>query len=299
MKCRGLSKLYGSSRGIEDLDLDVKSGEIFGFLGPNGAGKTTTIRLLMGFIRPSRGQARILGMDTWTQSVKIKLHVGNIPGDVSLYENMRVSELLDYIDRFRPGPDPLRGLLIERLELDTGKKVKALSRGNRQKVAIVMAMMHDPEILILDEPTLGLDPLMQQNFYSFLAEAKDRGRTVFLSSHILSEVERVCDRVGIVRQGLLVDVRSIEELRQNKIRHMDVTFADAVAATEFEKLPQVIDVRQLDNRLRITVRGEIDALVKQVARYRIEDMTFTQPSLEDFFLSFYGPAGDANEPESA
>ena len=222
--CRGLTKFYGHTRGIENLDLEVARGEILGFLGPNGAGKTTTIRMLMGLLRPTSGEADILGMNVWRRSVEIKFKVGNIPGDVSLYENMRVRELLDYVDRFRPGPDVLRDPLIERLDLDVSKKVKALSRGNRQKVAIVLAMMHDPEILILDEPTLGLDPLMQQEFYAILSEFKERGKTVFLSSHILSEVGRVCDRVAIVRQGVLVDVRAIEELRLNKIRHMDVVF---------------------------------------------------------------------------
>lgn len=294
--CRGLTKYYGATRGIEGLDLSIQRGEIFGFLGPNGAGKTTTIRLLMGFLKPTSGEARILGLDAWRDAVAIKLHVGNIPGDVNLYENMRVHELLDYIDRFRPGPDPLRPELVERLDLDLGKKVKSLSRGNRQKVSIVLAMMHDPEILILDEPTLGLDPLMQGEFYSILGSLKERGKTVFLSSHILSEVERVCDRVGIVRRGQLVDVRAIEELRENKIRHMDVVFTEPVTAGEFEKLPQVIEVQQLDSRLRITIRGDVDALIKQIAVHKVEDLTFTQPSLEDFFLSFYG-TGEGTRPE--
>lgn len=297
--CGDLTKYYGASRGIEGLNLDVDSGEIFGFLGPNGAGKTTTIRMLMGFIRPTGGHASILGMDTWRQSVEIKLRVGSIPGDVNLYENLRVHELLDYIDRFRPEPDPLRPELLERLRLDAGRKVKSLSRGNRQKVAVVLALMHDPDILILDEPTLGLDPLMQQEFYTILSEFKNRGKTVFLSSHILSEVERVCDRVGIVRDGLLVDVRAIEELSQKKIRHMEVIFAEPVDSKEFERLPQVISVDRFDSRMRITIRGEVDLLVKQVARHRVEDITFTQPSLEDFFLSFYGPAGAESESESS
>jgi ABC-2 type transport system ATP-binding protein len=298
--CQGLTKFYGSTRGIEDLDLSVGRGEIFGFLGPNGAGKTTTIRMLMGFLKPTGGQATILGFDAWKDSVDIKLHVGNIPGDVNLYENMHVHDLLDYIDRYRPEPDPLRGDLVERLDLDLSKKVKSLSRGNRQKVAIVLAMMHDPDILILDEPTLGLDPLMQQTFYTILGEFKDRGKTVFLSSHILSEVERICDRVGIVRSGALVDVRAIEDLRQNKIRHMDVVFAEHVDAGEFDRLPQVMQTEQLDNHLRITIRGEIDDLIKHIAKHKVEDLTFTQPSLEDFFLSFYNAGGGGEiEPEPA
>lgn len=297
--CRQLTKYYGPTRGIEGLDLEVGHGEIFGFLGPNGAGKTTTIRMIMGMLRPTSGHAEVLGLDSWGDSTKIKMHIGHIPGDVNLYENMRVQVLLDYIDEYRPGPDPLRMELVERLDLDLTKKVKSLSRGNKQKVAIVLAMMHDPEILILDEPTLGLDPLMQQTFYTILGEFKERGRTIFLSSHILSEVERACDRVGIVKQGRLVEVRSIEEFRQNKIRHMDVVFSERVDPAEFRQLPMVISAELLDSYMRITVKGDIDALIKQLAVHTVEDLTFTQPSLEDFFLSFYGASGAENESESA
>jgi len=297
--CKGLTKYYGPTRGIEDLDLEVGHGEIFGFLGPNGAGKTTTIRMLMGLLKPTKGNATVLGLDAWSDSTEIKRHVGNIPGDVHLYENMHVHDLLDYIDRFRAGPDPLREELLERLNLDLSKKVKSLSRGNRQKVAIIVAMMHDPEILILDEPTLGLDPLMQQEFYNILGEFRDRGHTVFLSSHILSEVERSCDRVGIVREGRLVDVRAIEELRQNKIRHMDVLFSEPVPASEFEGLPQVLAVQTENHNLRITIMGDVDALIKQVALHKVEDLTFTQPSLEDFFLSFYGKTTDESKADSS
>ena len=287
--CDGLTKFYGASRGIEDLDLKIDRGEIFGFLGPNGAGKTTTIRMLLGLLKPTRGSATILGLDAWSQSTEAKFHLGSIAGDVHLYENLKVRDLINYIDDFRPGPDVLRQEMVERMDLDTGKKIKSLSKGNRQKVAIVLAAMHDPEIMLLDEPTSGLDPLMQQEFYTILGEFKERGKTVFLSSHILSEVERVCDRVGIVREGRLVDVRAIEELRLNKIRHMDVIFAEPVDTSEFKQIPGVLSVQHLDSRVRITIKGEIDALVKQVARHHIEDMTFTQPGLEDFFLSFYGP----------
>lgn len=249
----------------------------------------------MGMLKPTRGNATVLGLDTWRDSTEIKLHTGNVPGDPRLYENMRVNDLLDYIDDFRPGPDPLRGELIERLDMDVSKKVKSLSRGNRQKVAIILAMMHDPEILILDEPSTGLDPLMQQEFYTILSEFRSRNKTVFLSSHILSEVERVCDRVGIVREGRLVDVRAIEELRRNKVRHMDVAFAEHVDEAQFMRLPQVLNVTGIDNHLRITMRGDVDSLVKTIAKYNVEDLTFTQPSLEDFFMSFYGAGAGASE----
>ncbi|MFA6000722.1 MAG: ABC transporter ATP-binding protein [Thermoleophilia bacterium] len=293
--CNDLTKYYGSTRGIEGLDLEVGHGEIFGFLGPNGAGKTTTIRMLMGMLKPTKGSATVLGKDAWHESTNIKMDVGHIPGDVRLYENMHVHDLIGYIDDFRPGPDPLRDELIERLDLDISKKVKSLSRGNRQKVAIVLAMMFDPEILILDEPTLGLDPLMQQEFYTILGEFRDRGHTVFLSSHILSEVERSCDRIGIVKDGRLVDVRAIEDFRQNKIRHMDVVFSERVETDEFDRLPQVLSVERLDSHMRITVKGDIDALIKLLSAHRVIDLTFTQPSLEDFFLSFYGQSGEKDE----
>ncbi|RJQ41833.1 MAG: ABC transporter ATP-binding protein [Gaiellales bacterium] len=296
MSCSDLTKYYGRVRGIEGLDLGIRRGEIFGFLGPNGAGKTTTIRQLMGMIRPTRGIATILGLDSWNDSVEIKRRVGCIPGDVNLYDQLRVHELLDYVDRFRPGVDPLRGELVERFDLDTGKRVKSLSSGNRQKVAIVLAFMHDPEILILDEPTSGLDPLKQQEFYNLIEEMRERGKTVFLSSHILSEVERVCDRVGIVREGRLVDVSTIEELMQRKVRHMDVRFRDQPAAAEFEALPQVSSVQKHDDHMRITIRGDVDALIKLLATHEVEDLTFKQPSLEDFFLSFYDDQGAADEP---
>lgn len=293
--CSDLTKFYGHTRGIEGVNLTIDRGEIFGFLGPNGAGKTTTIRQLMGMLKPTRGMATILGFDTWRDAVEIKRHVGNIPGDVRLYNNLRVNEHLDYIDRFRPGTDPLREHLIERFDLDTRKKVKSLSSGNRQKVAILLAIMHDPEILILDEPTGGLDPLMQQEFYSLLQTLKERGRTVFLSSHILSEVERVCDRVGIVRDGQLVDTETIEDLKQKKVRHMDVLFRDEADASEFEALEQVTGVAVRNRHMRITVQGDVDALIKQLALHDVEDLTFTQPSLEDFFMGFYGNGAAADE----
>ena len=294
--CNNLTKYYGSTRGIEGLNLEVGHAEIFGFLGPNGAGKTTTIRMLMGMLKPTQGSAHVLGMDAWYESTRIKMDVGHIPGDVRLYENMHVHDLLDYIDDFRPGPDRLRNELVERLDLDVNKKVKSLSRGNRQKAAIILAMMFDPEILILDEPTLGLDPLMQQEFYTILGEFRDRGHTVFLSSHILSEVERSCDRIGIVKDGRLVDVRAIEDFRQNKIRHMDVVFSEHVETAEFERLPQVLSAKRLDSHMRITVKGDIDTLIKKISEHKVVDLTFTQPSLEDFFLSFYGQSKDNNEP---
>ena len=269
-----------------------RSGKVrsFGFLGPNGAGKTTTIRMLMGMLKPTSGSATVLGLDAWRDSTEIKLHIGNIPGDVNLYENMHVHDLLDYIDHFRPGPDPLRAELLERLDLDVNKKVKSLSRGNRQKVAIVLAMMHDPEILILDEPTLGLDPLMQQEFYTILGEFKDRGKTVFLSSHILSEVERVCDRVGIVKEGQ----PGGRARYRGSAAQQDPAYGCGLSASlstpaEFSSLPQVISVQQTGQPASASpCKGEVDSLIKKIARHKVEDLTFTQPSLEDFFLSFYG-----------
>ncbi|MHB1381700.1 MAG: ABC transporter ATP-binding protein [Thermoleophilia bacterium] len=292
VSCRDLTKFYGHNRGIEGLDLDIFRGEIFGFLGPNGAGKTTTIRLLMGMLRPSRGSASVMGLDCWNDAVAIKRIAGNIPGDTRLYDHLRVHELLDFIDRFHPGPEPLRQELVELFQLDTEKKIKSLSKGNRQKVSIVIASMHNPQLLVLDEPTSGLDPLMQQEFYRLLERLKQQGKTVFLSSHIISEVEHVCDRVGIVRDGRLVDIKLIENMRREKIRHMEVQFGDNPDPEEFLRLEGVAGVEAFNHRLKITVKGDVDALVKQIATHPVEDLTFTQPSLEDYFMSYYGEAGD-------
>lgn len=286
-----LTKYYGASRGIEDLSLTVEEGEVFGFLGPNGAGKTTTIRLLMALLKPTRGSATVFGKDAWRETAAIKSDVGNLPGDIRLYEKMTGNEFLNFIGRFRPKKPPiLKKELVERLDFDPRKRVREYSKGNRQKLAIIQAMMHDPRLLLLDEPTSGLDPLMQQEFYRLVEGFKSRGRTVFISSHVLPEVERVCDRVGIIRDGRLVTIERIDNLISKKVRYVDIFFDHPVSPSEF-RLPGVTSVEQVDNHLRLTIRGEIDPLIKKLAQYKVRDFISTHASLEEIFLEFYEKGG--------
>jgi len=282
----GLTKYYGKVRGIEDLNLEIRKGEIFGFLGPNGAGKTTTIRLLLDLLRPSRGHALIFGLDAHRCSYQIRQRLGNVPGDVSLYEGMSGHELLALLGHLRHSSSPRTEELAGRLDLDLGRRIGTYSRGMKQKLAIIQALMGDPELLILDEPTLGLDPLMQREFYHLLAEEKERGKTAFLSSHILSEVERVCDRVGIVRQGLLVDVEEVSELKRKKVRQMELTFSHEVNPDDLG-LTGVEVLRHQGRVVELAVHGDIEALLKQLASLPIEDMVFPEATLEDTFMKFY------------
>lgn len=286
-----LTKYYGKVRGIEDLNLEIKQGEIFGFLGPNGAGKTTTIRLLMDFIRPTRGRAEIFGMDTRAHSYEIRKWIGNIPGDVFLYEDLTGEEFLNLMASFHANGDArIRQKLAERLEVDLRRKMRGYSRGMKQKIAIIQATMNDPKLLILDEPTSGLDPLMQREFYQILLEEKARGKTIFLSSHILPEVERVCDRVGIVRDGHLVDVEEISELKRKKVRKMEIIFAREIQVGEL-KLDGVEVLRHDARRVELAVHGHVDSLIKTLAALPVEDVVFPEATLEDTFMKFYGEGG--------
>jgi len=284
----GLTKYYGSVRGIEDLDLEVREGEVFGFLGPNGAGKTTTLRLLLGLLRPTRGRAEVLGLDCQRDSYPLRHRLGYIPGEVSLYGEMSGGELLHLLGRLHPGDHSRRCReLAERLELDLGRKIRHYSMGMRQKLGILQALMHDPELLILDEPTLGLDPLMQQEFYRLLAEERARGRTVFLSSHLLPEVERVCDRVGIVREGRLVAVEAVADLKRKKVRHMEVTLSREPRPGELD-LDGVEVLHREGRHLRLAVSGHIGELVGRLAGLGVEDLVFPEATLEDTFMKYYG-----------
>ncbi|MHB8840731.1 MAG: ABC transporter ATP-binding protein [Candidatus Aquicultor sp.] len=282
-----LTKYYGQTRGIEDLNLTVEKGEVYGFLGPNGAGKTTTIRLLTALLRPTKGTASVLGKDAWQSSALIKEELGNLPGDIRIYEKMSGAEFLDFIARFRPRKPPvLKEKLIERFDLNLNKRIKDYSKGNRQKLGIVQALMHDPQLLLLDEPTSGLDPLMQQQFYAVIEEFRSRGRTIFLSSHILPEIERVCDRVGIIKEGHLVSVERICDLEAKHVRYVDVSFEGSVNQEEF-RVPGVTAVERINDHLRITVKGEIDPLIKKLAQYKVKELDSSHASLEEVFLEFY------------
>ncbi len=287
IKTSSLTKYYGKIRGIQDLDLEVDEGEIFGFLGPNGAGKTTTIRLLLDLIRPTRGQAEVFGLDTHRNSLEIRRCLGYVPGDVVLYDGMTGGEFLALMGSFHQGHDGRRlKELQERLELDLSRQTRAYSKGMKQKLAIIQAFMNDPKLLVLDEPTLGLDPLMQHRFYDLLLEEKVRGKTVFLSSHIIPEVERVCDRVGIVRDGRLVSIERVADLKYKKVRRMELILSRELSQEEL-KLEGVEILSIKGKQVELKVSGNIPRLLKQLCQLPIEDMSFPEATLEDTFMEFY------------
>jgi ABC-2 type transport system ATP-binding protein len=284
-----LTKFYGKHRGIVEVDLQVNEGEVFGFLGPNGAGKTTTIRTLLDHIHPTGGRARIFGIDTTVDPVAIHRRIGYIPGEFSLYDRLTGGQTLRYFASLRGGIDrAYQASLIERFEIDPSRRYREYSKGNKQKIGLVIALQHRPDLLMLDEPTSGLDPLVQQSFYSLVREARDEGRTVFVSSHILSEVERTCDRVAIIREGRLVKVDRVEALRDLAHHQVELVFASPVPAAEFEALPGVSDVVEEDHRLRMRVSGSIAPVVETAARHTLVDFVSREPTLEETFLAQYG-----------
>jgi ABC-2 type transport system ATP-binding protein len=291
IKTDKLTKSYGSHRGIVDMDLEVLEGEVFGFLGPNGAGKTTTIRTLLDLIRPTSGRAFIFGIDSSADPVAIHRRVGYLPGEFSLYDRLTGGQTIEYFANLRGGVDPdFQAALVARLELDPTRRFKEYSKGNRQKVGLIVALQHRPELLVLDEPTSGLDPLVQQSFHALVREAKAEGRTVFLSSHVLSEVESSCDRVAIIRDGRLVKIDRVEALRDMAHHQVEMRFAGPVPIGEFERLSGVSDVAADDHTLRLRVFGAIAPLVRAAARYELVDFVSREPSLEETFLAQYGQA---------
>jgi ABC-2 type transport system ATP-binding protein len=295
-----LTKSYGIHRGIIEVDLEVFEGEAFGFLGPNGAGKTTMIRTLLDHIRPSSGRATIFGIDTTVDPVAIHRRLGYLPGEFVLYEKLTGGQTLEYFANLRGGVDTTyQQALIARLDVDPSRKFREYSKGNKQKIGLVVALQHRPDLLILDEPTSGLDPLVQQEFYSVIREAKAEGRTVFMSSHILSEVERTCDRVAIIREGRLVKVDRVEALRDMAHHTVELVFAGSVPAADFASLPGVSDVVAEDHVLRMRVSGPIAPVVKAAAGYDLSDFVSREPTLEETFLAVYGPQGGAPEPAAA
>jgi ABC-2 type transport system ATP-binding protein len=285
-----LSKDYGLGRGLFDLDLEVTPQEVFGYLGPNGAGKTTTIRCLMGMIRPTGGAAHIFGLDCRRDSVAVKRKVGYLPGDIPQFGSLRGREVVAYLGGMRGGVDAnnVRGI-AERFDLDLNRRFREYSTGNKRKLGILLAFMHRPELLILDEPTSGLDPLNQQEFYALLREARDGGATAFLSSHILSEVEHICDRVGILRGGRLVNVAQLEELHHIRAHRVELEFAPGTAVPDaaIRSAAGVEDVVVDGQRVSCTVRGSFGPLFDAIRNSRLTDLVSTEPSLEEMFLSYY------------
>ena len=289
-----LTKTYGSHRGIIDIDLQVEEGEAFGFLGPNGAGKTTTIRTLLDHIRPTSGRATIFGIDTTADPIAIHRRLGYLPGEFALYDKLTGGQTIEYFANLRGGVDKAyQQGLIDRLDLDASRKFKEYSKGNKQKVGLVVALQHRPDLLLLDEPTSGLDPLVQQTFYEVIREAKAEGRTVFLSSHILSEVEKTADRVAIIRDGRLVKVDRVEALRDLAHHQVELRFAGDVPVGAFAALPGVSEVAAEDNLLRMRVSGSIAPVVREAANYDLLDFVSREPSLEETFLAQYGRGTEA------
>jgi ABC-2 type transport system ATP-binding protein len=288
IRLRGLSKSFGEVRAVDGLDLEVKPGEVFGFLGPNGAGKSTTIRMLLDLLRPTSGDVRILGQDSRAAGPELRRRIGYMPGEFVIYDRQSVDDALTGLAGLRGGV-PRRNIidLANRLDLNLRRTVRELSKGNRQKVGLVQAFMHEPELLILDEPTEGLDPLLRREFGEMLQDVRASGRTVFLSSHVLSEVQETADRVGMIRAGRLIAVDSVETLRTRAVRSVEIHFNEPVSAADFSSVAHLTDVTVADSVLRAHLAGDADDLVKAAARFSVHTLLVEEPDLEDVFLALY------------
>lgn len=291
----GLTKRYGQVRALEALSLEVSRGEIFGFLGPNGAGKSTTIRILLGFLHPTAGSASVLGRDVVAESVEIRRHVGYLPGGIAMYDSLSGNDALDYLADLQGQPPVRREELCERLSMPAEvlrRRIRDYSRGMRQKMGIIQALQHDPELAILDEPTEGLDPLMQQAFYSILEDLRAAGRTIFMSSHILSEVERVCDRVAIIRTGHLMALHSVDELLARRKRRVQLRWRGSVP--DLSGVPGLADVVVEGDRMTGTLQGDVAPFVRTVASPSLVDLIIEPARLEEAFLEYYAEDLDGN-----
>jgi len=289
IKTEKLTKYYLGHKvlGVKDLDLDIHEGEIFGFIGPNGAGKSTTIRLLLDFIRPSSGSGKIFGLDINKDSVKIKADIGYLPGEIFLSENMTGKTCLDYYAGFKGKVDrKYIDKLIKRFELDLGKKVRDYSKGNKQKLAIILAFLHKPKLLILDEPTSGLDPLNQQEFYTTIQEAKARGAATFFSTHILQEAESICDRVGIIKEGKLLKIENVDEFRQKNVRILSLETKEVIPLSDL-KVEGVSKIQRTTNGYDLTIVGPNAEIMRKLLKNKIDDIKIATPSLEEIFMHYY------------
>ncbi len=285
----GLTKTFGEVQALRNLDLEVRRGEVFGFLGPNGAGKTTMIRTVLDLIRPTSGTASILGLDSRRDSVEIRRHIGYLPGDLAMYPKLTGKDTLTYFANLRGGVDwGYVNELAERLNADLSKKVADYSTGNRQKVGLIQAFMNRPELVIMDEPSAGLDPLVQQEFQAMMREMADQGLTVFLSSHTLSEVQRSADRVGIIRGGTLMDVESVHDLRSKAIRRVELVFDAPVSPADFEDLEGARDVAAKEHSVRLSFDGNMDELLGiATGKHHLIDINSEEADLEEIFLAYY------------
>ena len=290
IKLQNLTKHYGEIVGIQDLSLEVTEGEVFGLLGPNGAGKTTTIRLILDFIRPTSGKAAVFGLSPRSDGTDIRRRVGYLPGDFVTYDHMTGATVTEYFTHLR-GADPVKLVaLCERYKLDLSRKIGQLSKGNKQKTGLVQAFMNDPDLLILDEPTAGLDPLLQYEFQKMIHEEKAQGKTIFMSSHVMSEVEATCDRVGIIREGKLVTIDTVSHLTELSLWTAKITFSQPVPSDTFNNLPGITVIDQTDNRtynLSISGEGSMDSLIKAAAKHPVQIFESQHASLEDAFLKYY------------
>ena len=292
LRTERLSKSYGRQPALLDLDLEVVPGEIFGFLGPNGAGKSTTIRLLLDLIRPTAGRCEVLGSQPRRGGAQLRRRIGYLPGDFRVDDRQRVGDTLRFLGRLRGGVDDRRiRSFADRLDLDLSRTFRELSKGNRQKVGLIQAFAHEPELLILDEPTSGLDPLLQREFVTMVRQVRADGRTVFMSSHIMSEVQATADRVGIVRAGRLIAVDSVESLRERAVRRVEVHFTEPVGPQEFSRLPGITDVQTaagpMGTVLTCRLGGPADELIKALARHGVHTLEVNEPDLEEVFLALY------------
>ena len=291
----GLTKDYGNHKGIFDLTFCVEEGEVFGYLGPNGAGKTTTIRHLLGFLTPDKGSSQILGMDTRTRSADIMKYLGYLPGEIAFFDQMTGIEFLKFMGEMRGLNDTkLRDRLIELFQLDTKSRIRKMSKGMKQKLGLICAFMHDPKVLILDEPTIGLDPLMQKIFADLILEEKSRGKTILMSSHSFEEIERTCDRVGIIKRGELAATENMHDIKQKRRKTYVVTFDNAVTAADFAKSHafDIVDIKE--NIVRLSIMGNVTEFIKSLDKYTVLDLDTERSSLEDIFMHYYGDSETDN-----
>lgn len=287
LEIKDLKKYYGDVKAVDGLSLKVRKGEIFGFLGPNGAGKTTTIRSILNFIFPNSGEIQLLGKNPLLHGPEIMKEVGYIAGEIALYDSYRVKDFLNMLEDIRDEKGARRHELLERFQLDEKRKIKDLSKGNKQKVAIVQAFMHQPLMLILDEPTSGLDPLLQLEFYKLIDEVKSMGSSVFFSSHMLDEVQRICDRVAIIKNGKLISLETIKEIRSKNIYNVDVHYRGKEPEINDFGKDNIENFQKTDHSLILTYKGDVNALLEILNNFELVDLRITEPSLEDMFLAFY------------